>query len=47
MERDDNDNGEDCLNWNILNQKHSKTVTDENLGTATKPYKLTIKFQEE
>ena len=29
--KDDNDNCKDCLNWNILNGKYLKIVTDEHL----------------
>ena len=47
MKRYDNNNGEDFLNWKILNGKYSKKVTDKNLETATKPCKLTVKLQEE
>ena len=47
IKRDNNFNYEDLLKWNILNGKYSKIVTDENLETTTKPYKLTIKLHEE
>ena len=45
--RDNNDNCEDFLNWNILNEKYSKIITDENLETTAKLCNLTIKSQEE
>ena len=37
MKIDYNYNCEDCLSWNLMNGKYSKIVTDENLGTTTKP----------
>jgi len=35
-----------CLNWNFLNGWYSKECVKENLGTAARPFKLTMDMQE-
>ena len=36
-----------CLNWNLMNLRCSEECVKENLGTATRPFPITTKMQDE